>query len=76
MAVRIGEAALGGSAYVGEDQRGCGLGGEARKIDAVPGGGCAGEDAGVGSKGRGCVVANAEAVAVMRAAVILDRGKH
>lgn len=75
VAVRIGKAALGSSAYVGEDERGCGFGGEAREIDAVPSGRCAGKDAGVGSQGWWCVVANAEAVAVVRAAVILDRGK-
>lgn len=75
VAVRIGKAALGRRAYMGEDQRGCGFGGEAREIDAVPSGRCAGKKAGVGSEGWWCVVANAEAVAVVRAAVVLDRRK-
>lgn len=76
MAVRIGKTALRSSAYMGEDQRGCGFGGEAREIDAVPSGRCAGKDARVGTEGWWCVVANAEAVSVVRAAVVLDRGKR
>lgn len=76
VAVGVGKATLGASAYVGEDERGCGLGGEPRKIDAVPSGRCAGEDARVKSEGWWCVVANAEAVAVVRATVVLDRGKR
>lgn len=75
MAVRVGQAALGGGAYVGEDQRGCRLGGEAGEIDAVPGGSRAGENAGVRSEGWRCVVANSETVAVVRAAMVLDRGR-
>lgn len=75
VAVRIGKAALGGSAYMGEDQRGCGFRGETGEIDAVPSGRRAGEDAGVGSEDWRSVVANAEAVAVVRPAVVLECGK-
>ena len=75
VAIGIGQAAFGCGAYMGEDERGCGFGGEPRKIDAVPSGRCAGEDAGVRSEGWWCVVANAKAVAVVRAAVVLDGGK-
>lgn len=76
VAVRIRKAALCSSTYMGEYQRGCRFAGEAREIDAVPSGRRAGKDAGVGSEGRWCVVANAEAVAVVRASVILDRGRY
>ena len=72
VAVRIRKAALGRSADVGEDERGCGFRGETRQIDAVPSGRCAGEDAGVRSEGRWSVIANAEAVAVVRPAVVLQ----
>ncbi len=72
VAVGVGEAAFGGCADVGEDEGGCGFGGEPGEVDAVPGGGCAGEDAGVRPEGWGCVVADAEAVAIVRAAVVLE----
>ena len=72
MAVRVGKAALGGGAHVGEDQRRCCLGGEAGKVDAVPRGRYAGEDARFGPERWRCVVANAEAVAIVRAAVVLE----
>ena len=75
VAVGVGQAALGGGAHVGEDERGCSFGGEAGEVDAVPCGRDAGEDARIGSEGRWCVVADTKAVSVVRAAVILDRGK-
>ena len=73
VAVRVGQATFGGSADVGEDEGGGGFGGEAGEVDAIPGGNDTGEDAGVRPEGRWCVVANAEAVAIMGAAVVLDR---
>ena len=75
VAVGVREAALGGGAHVGEDEGGGGLGGEAGEVDAVPCGRDAGEDARIWSEGRWCVVADAEAVSVVRTAVVLDRGK-
>ena len=71
VAVGVGKAALGGGAHVGEDEGGCGFGGEAGEVDAVPCGRDAGEDARIWSEGRWCVVADTEAVAVVRAAVVL-----
>ena len=73
VAVEVGNAAFCRGAHVGEDEGGGRFGGEAGEIDAVPCGGRAGEDARVGSERWWCVVADAEAVAVVRAAVILDR---
>ena len=73
VAVEVGNAAFGRGAHVGEDEGGGRFGGQAGEVDAVPCGGRAGEDAGVGSEGWWGVVAYAEAVAVVRAAVILDR---
>ena len=75
VAVGVGKTALGGGAHVGEDEGGCGFGGEAGEVDAVPCGRDAGEDARIWSEGRWCVVADTEAVSVVRAAVVLDRGK-
>lgn len=55
---------------MGKDKRGDGLFCKAREVDAVPGGGGGGEDAGFeGESGRG-VVADAEAVAVVWAPVV------
>lgn len=49
VAVAVAEVAFGCGAYVGEDEgRGC-FGGDAREVDAVPGGDCGGEDAGRGA---------------------------
>ena len=78
VAVGVRQAAFCGGADVGEDERRGRFRGEAGEVDAVPGGRRAGEDARVGSEGWWCVVANSEAVAVVRAAVVLDhrRGHH
>jgi len=71
MAIAIAERSFGCGADVGEDEIRCCFGGEARKVDAVPGRGRGGEDAGGRTKGWGCVVAYAKAVAVVGAAVVL-----
>lgn len=73
VAVEVRNAAFCRGAHVGEDEGRGRFGGEAGEVDAIPSGGRAGEDARVGSQGWWRVVANAEAVAVVRAAVILDR---
>ena len=75
VAVGVGKATLGGGAHMGEDEGGSGFRGEAGEVDAVPCGRDAGEDARIWSEGWWCVVADTEAVSVMRAAVVLDRGK-
>jgi len=57
---------------VGEYQRGGCFGGETREIDAIPGWGGGGEDAGRWTqRGRG-VVPYTEAIAVVGSAVILE----
>ena len=76
VAVRVGQAAFRGGTYVSEDEGGCGFGSEAGEIDAIPSRGGTGEDAGVRSEGRRCVVADAEAIAVVGAAVVLDRWRY
>jgi len=73
VAVCAGEGAGGGGADVGEDEGGGRFGGEPREVDAVPGGGGGGEEAGGGTEGGvGGVVADAEAVAVVGAAGVLQ----
>ena len=46
MAVAVAEVAFSCGAHVGEDERGCGFGGDAREIYAVPCWNRGGEDAG------------------------------
>jgi hypothetical protein len=71
MAVAVAEVAFSCGAHVGEDERGCGFGGDAREIYAVPCWNRGGEDAGREAQGGRRVVADAEAVAVVRAAPVL-----
>lgn len=62
MAVVIAEGAFGRCADVGEDQRGCGLGGYSLEVDAIPGGSGRCEDAGLRAKLRVGVVSNAKSI--------------
>lgn len=62
VAVVVGEGAFSRGADVGEDQWGRGFGGNACKVDAVPGGGRGREDAGFRTEFGGGIVAYAEAV--------------
>lgn len=71
MAVLVREIAFGGCAHVREDERGSGFGGEAREVEAVPGGDGRGEDGGRGAEEGGRVVPDAETVAVVGAARVL-----
>lgn len=71
VAVLVREVALGGGADMGEDERGAGLGCQALEVQAVPSGDGRGEDAWLRAKFGVGVVANAEAIAVVRPAGIL-----
>lgn len=71
VAVLLAQVALRRGAHVRKNEGGGCFGGEARQVDAVPGGDGGGEDARLwAQEGRG-VVADAEPVAVVGAAVVL-----
>jgi hypothetical protein len=72
MAVLLRQIAFGRSADVSEEEGRGRLGRYAREVDAVPcwNRGC--EDARFGAQGGRCVVANAEAIAVVRAPSVLS----
>lgn len=72
VAVGVAEISFGGGAHVCEDEGGGGFGGESREVDAVPGGDGRSEDAGVGAERGGGVVPDAEAIAVVWAAAVLQ----
>jgi hypothetical protein len=64
VAVVIAEGTFGGSSYVGEDQRGCRLGGNSLEVYAVPCRSCRCEYAGLGTKLGVSVVSNTETIAL------------
>jgi hypothetical protein len=72
VAVLFGQIAFGRGADVGEQERGGRFGCYARQVDAVPcwNRGC--EDAGLRAKRGRRVVANAKAIAVVRAPSVLS----
>ena len=73
VAVGVGEGAFGGGAYMGKDKvRGC-LGSDAGQVDTIPSWDCAGEYARGRPEVGWCVVADTEAVTVMRATGVLRR---
>ena len=72
VAVGVGEGAGGGGADVGEDERGGGFRGQPGQVNTVPSGRGGREEAGRGAEGRvRGVVADAEAITIVRAAGIL-----
>ena len=74
MTIAIAEISLRSSAYMGEDEAGGGFRRDAGQVYAVPRRDRGGEDAGFGTEGGGGVVADSEAVAVVRAAPVLVEG--
>jgi hypothetical protein len=64
VAVVIAEGTFGACSYVGEDERGGGLGGYSLQIYAIPSGDNGGEDAGLGTKFGVSVVSNTETIAL------------
>ena len=72
VAVGIAQIALGGGADVREDEAGRCFRCDARQVDAVPCWDCGREDAGFRAQGGRRVVADSEAVAVVRAASVLE----
>jgi hypothetical protein len=70
VAVLVAQVALRRGPHMGEYERGSRLRGEALEVDAVPGRDRGGKDAGLGAEGGICVVAYAEAVAVMGTAAV------
>lgn len=64
VAVIIAEGTFGACSYVGEDERGSGLGGYSLQVHAVPGGDYRGEDAWLGAQFGVSVVSNTETIAL------------